>query len=319
MTLTQLRYVVAVDRYRHFATAAEKSYITQPTLSMQIHKLEEELGVILFDRSRSPVVPTSHGEELIKQAKIVLKEANTLLDIAQFTESELRGTFRLGVIPTVAPYLLPMFLRTFQQRHPGVELSVEEALTDDLTDKLLRDELDAGLIATPVNEHVLFSKDLYTEPFVGYFSPGYPLLPEGALRTEDLTGSDVWLLQEGHCFRDQAMQICGQVDGKSGQDGQKVSSRRIAFKSGNLETLKRVVEQNNGMTLLPLTAVNEFERSCTQAVIRTFEEPVPSRKIRLVYAREHLKSTIVEAMASAVMESLPEELRNKAGKRVIDP
>lgn len=301
MTLTQLKYVVAVDTHRHFATAADKSYITQPTLSMQIQKLEEELGVILFDRSKTPVVPTEMGERVIRQARIVLREAKELQDIASFSEHELRGTFRVGIIPTIAPYLVPLFLRTFLSKHPLVELVFEELLTSEVFEKLSADELDAAVVATPVDQSFIYSEDLYVEPFLGYLSNTHPLREKEKLTVEDLDRTNIWLLNEGHCFRDQAIKLCNEVHKKN--------KAAIEFKSGNLETLKKLVEQNFGMTLLPWTAVQEFNSSCSSAVVKEFENPAPSRKVRLVYSRKHLKQNMIREFKECISDSLPDVLR----------
>ncbi|MDX1639595.1 MAG: LysR substrate-binding domain-containing protein, partial [Balneolaceae bacterium] len=208
MTLTQLSYIVAVDRYRHFATAAEKSYVTQPTLSMQIHKLEEELGVTIFDRSKSPVVPTEIGERIIEQAKELLKQSKHIEDLAMLKDEELRGEFRIGIIPTVAPYLLPLFLKSFTRKYPKVRLIFEEMMTNELLELLEQDQLDVGIIATPTEQSVIHEVDLYYEPFVGYVSGSHPLHERDTLNVDDLDASNLWLLNEGHCFRDQTIKLC---------------------------------------------------------------------------------------------------------------
>ncbi len=308
MTLTQLRYVVAVDKYRHFATAAEKSYVTQPTLSMQIHKLEDELGITIFDRSKSPVVPTVIGERIIEQAKIALKESKQISDIANFKENELRGTFRVGIIPTIAPYLIPLFLRSFMKKYPLVELVIEEILTREVLEKLGNDQLDAAIIATPTEQSHIYTEDLFVEPFLGYLSHSHPLIDKEKLTVDDLDRTNLWLLDEGHCFRDQAVKICGEKGAEN--------NRAIEFKSGNLETLKKLVEQNFGMTLLPWTAVQEFDASCANAVVKEFEDPVPSRKVRLIYGRKHLKQTIIKAFKDSICDSIPSELKSTE-KRVL--
>lgn len=308
MTLTQLSYIVAVDKYRHFATAAEKSYVTQPTLSMQIHKLEDELGVTIFDRSKSPVIPTEVGEKIIEQAKTILKESKQLSDIANFKETELRGTFKVGIIPTIAPYLVPLFLRSFVQTHPQIDLVFEELLTSELVEKLDNDQIDAGILATPVERSFIYTEDLYVEPFVGYLSPGHSLIDKKHLTVDDLDRTNIWLLNEGHCFRDQAVKLC--------KESNKKSQAAIEFKSGNLETLKRLVEQNFGMTLLPWTAVQEFDSNCANAVIKEFSDPIPSRKVRLVFGRKHLKKTIIAAFKKSICENLPDALKAD-GKKVL--
>lgn len=308
MTLTQLSYIVAVDKYRHFATAAEKSFITQPTLSMQIQKMEDMMGVTIFDRSKTPVVPTEIGEKIIAQAKIILKESKQLTDIANFTESELKGTFKVGIIPTIAPYLVPLFLRSFIKKHPSVELIFEELLTKEVLEKLGNDQLDAAIIATPVEKSFIYVEDLFVEPFVGYLSHSHPLTEKKKLTVEDLNRSNIWLLNEGHCFRDQAVKLC--------KDDERPKRTAIEFKSGNLETLKRLVEQNFGMTLLPWTAVQEHDECCVDAVIKEFENPVPSRKVRLVYGRKHLKQTIIKEFRETICNSLPVILKTTE-KRVL--
>jgi LysR family transcriptional regulator, hydrogen peroxide-inducible genes activator len=310
MTLTQLSYIVAVDKYRHFATAAEKSFVTQPTLSMQIHKLEDELGVTIFDRSKSPVIPTEIGEKIINQAKTILKESKELTDIANFKENELRGTFKVGIIPTIAPYLVPLFLRPFVKKFPLVDLVFEELLTEEVLDKLGSDQLDAGIIATPVEQSFIYTEDLFVEPFLGYLSHSHPLVEREKLTVDDLDRTNIWLLNEGHCFRDQAVKLC------KDEGPERVNQSAIEFKSGNLETLKKLVEQNFGMTLLPWTAVQEFSSSCSNAVVKEFDDPVPSRKVRLVYGRKHLKQTIISAFKESICSSIPKELKTTE-KRVL--
>lgn len=305
MTLTQLSYIVAVDRYRHFATAAEKSYVTQPTLSMQIHKLEDELGITIFDRSKSPVIPTEIGEKIISQAQKILKQSKHIEDIASLSDDELRGTFRIGIIPTVAPYLLPLFLRNFRKSYPQVRLVFEEVVTDELLDLLDDDYLDIGIIATPVDRGNIFEEDLYYEPFIGYVSQTHDLAKKDTLTIEDLEISNLWLLNEGHCFRDQTVKLCKNFRKN------KLKDPDIEFESGNLETLKQLVEQNFGMTLLPYLAKNQIDQQCAKAHLRYFEDPVPRRKVRMVYGREYLKQNIIEAFKKEIMDVIPAELKDE--------
>ncbi|CAN5128527.1 hydrogen peroxide-inducible genes activator [soil metagenome] len=310
MTLTQLKYIVAVDKYRHFATAADKSYVTQPTLSMQIHKLEDELGVVLFDRSKSPVVPTEIGEKVLEQARVILQDARKVTDIVQFQETTLSGTFRVGVIPTVAPYLVPRFLHSFLSEYPDVELVFEESLTATILDGLENDELDAGIIATPVKAAHIYTESLYVEPFAGYLSKSHPLVEKDMLSVDDLKQTNIWLLNEGHCFRDQTVKICKEATRARGSE--------IEFRSGNLETLKKLVEQNYGMTLLPWTATQHFDGNCSNAVLKEFSDPVPCRKVRLAYGRKHLKQSIIKAFRESILQSIPENLLDTDQKMVIE-
>lgn len=305
MTLTQLKYIIAVDRYRHFATAAEKSYVTQPTLSMQIHKLEEELGITIFDRSKSPVIPTEIGEKIIAEAKKIIKKSKHIEDLATLNDDELRGTFRIGIIPTVAPYLLPLFLRNFRKKYPDVRLIFEEVVTDKLLDLLNQDHLDIGIIATPADRGNIFEEDLYYEPFLGYVSEDHPLAKKDRLSVDDLEVTNLWLLNEGHCFRDQTVKLCKKFRKN------KLDNPKIEFESGNLETLKQLVEQNFGMTLLPYLAKSQINAQCAKAHLREFDDPVPRRKVRIVYGREYLKKNIIEAFKKEVMASIPDVLKKE--------
>ncbi len=302
MTLTQLSYIIAVDRYRHFAAAADKVYVTQPTLSMQIHKLEDELGITIFDRSKSPVIPTETGEKIISEAKKILKQSKHIEDIASLKGDKLQGTFRVGIIPTVAPYLLPLFLHSFVEKYPNVKLIFEETITDEILQLLDDDLLDVGIIATPGDQGYIFEEALYDEPFIGYIAENHPLAEKKKLSMDDLDITDLWLLNEGHCFRDQAVSLC-KKDIKSSS-----VNKNIEFAGGNLETLKQLVEQNFGMTLLPYLAKKQINKRCIKAHIRYFEDPVPHRKVRLIYGRKILKQNIIKAFKDKILSTLPKEL-----------
>lgn len=312
MTLTQLSYIVAVDRHRHFATAAEKSYVTQPTLSMQIHKLEEELDTTIFDRSKSPVIPTEKGAKIIAQAKEILKQSKHIEDLAALNDEELRGEFRVGIIPTVAPYLLPLFLKNFTQKYPKVKLVFEEVMTDELLELLEQDQLDVGIIATPTEQNYIHEVDLYYEPFVGYISGNHPLSKKEMLDVDDLDAANLWLLNEGHCFRDQTMKLCKKDRREAAKD------LNIEFESGNLETLKQLVEQDFGMTLLPYLAINQINEQCAKAYLKHFHDPVPRRKVRLAYSREYLKKNIIEAFADEIKRAVPDQLQQAEEAMIVE-
>lgn len=310
MTLTQLSYIVAVDKYRHFATAAQKIYITQPTLSMQIQKLEDELGVLIFDRSKSPVIPTEIGIKIVDQAKVILSGAKHIEDIASVEDNELKGSFKVGIIPTVAPYLVPLFLRKFVEENPKVDLIFEEALTSEIMEGLHDDELDVGIIATAPSQS-FHEKELFNEPFLGYVSTGHKVAMEPKLKLGDLYTENLWLLNEGHCFRDQVIKLCK-------KENQKLNRGNVVFESGNLETLKRLVEQDFGVTLMPYLAMDDHDTRCANGVIIEFEDPVPTRKIRLVYSREFLKNNFIDALGKTIMESIPDTLRELNTDFVLD-
>lgn len=310
MTLTQLSYIVAVDKYRHFATAAQKIYITQPTLSMQIQKLEDELGVLIFDRSKSPVVPTAIGEQIIDQAKVILSGSKHIEDMVSVKDGELKGSFRIGIIPTIAPYLVPLFLKPFSERHPNVKLVFEEALTSEVLEGLHEDHFDVGIIATSTNQHI-YEHELFSEPFLGYLSPGHDFASKEKLCIDDLYSQDLWLLNEGHCFRDQTIKLCK-------QNNDKLKHSNISFESGNLETLKRLVEQDYGITLMPYLAMQDHDTRCANGVIKEFMDPIPTRKIRLVYSREFLKQNIVNAFVETIKDSIPDELKDVKDEMIVD-
>jgi len=208
MTLVQLEYIIAVDTWRHFATAAAKCFVTQPTLSMQIQKLEEELGVRLFDRSKVPVVPTVEGVEIIQQARVVLKEAERLGEIVRERKGEMVGELRLGILPTVAPYLLPLFLSSFLQQYPGIRLTVIELTTEAIVERLKKNLLDAGVLVTPLHEPGIFEQPLFYEEFVVYVSPAEPAYKKRYVLADDIDVRHLWLLEEGHCLRSQIMHLC---------------------------------------------------------------------------------------------------------------
>ncbi len=310
MTLTQLSYIVAVDKYRHFATAAQKIYITQPTLSMQIQKLEDELEILIFDRSKTPVIPTQIGEEIIEKAKIILRDAKEIEDVAALRGDELQGSFKVGIIPTVAPYLVPLFLKSFSEKHPKVELTFQEMLTSELLENLNDDHIDVGIIATATDQH-LFEEELFLEPFLGYISNMHKFASKDKLDLKDLYKENLWLLNEGHCFRDQAIKICR-------KDNEKQNKGNIQFQSGNLETLKRLVEQDFGITLMPFLSMEDHDTRCANGIIKEFNDPVPTRKIRLVYSREFLKKNLIDALGTSIKNSIPESLKVQKEELVVE-
>jgi LysR family transcriptional regulator, hydrogen peroxide-inducible genes activator len=306
VTLTQLAYVVAVDRHRHFTRAAEASGVTQPTLSMQIRKLERELGIEIFDRSRAPVRPTDLGAGIVEQARAVLHEADRLRGLARVPSGEVVGELRVGIIPTLGPFILPSLLPELIRRHPRLVLTVEEIQTSEILDGLRSDSLDAGLIATPADIPGVLEQELFQEPFVAYISPGHPLEARAALKVDDLRVEDLWLLQEGHCFRDQVKDLCARVASSGGRSG------RLRFESGNLGTLKRMVDGSGGMTLLPHLAARDLTDE-ERSRVRRFRPPVPSRTIRLVQGRAYLKRPLVQALTEQLLDQVPKELRISPG------
>ncbi|MDB4899695.1 MAG: oxyR [Gemmatimonadetes bacterium] len=304
ITLTQLAYVAALDTHRHFERAAAACNVTQPTLSMQIRKLETALGAELFDRSRSPVIPTDVGIAVIAQARVVLNEAGRLSQLGGAASGAIAGELRLSVIPTLAPYLLPRVLETIADRHPLLELVVEERVTESALDGLRDDTIDAGLVATDLDAPDIAQQQLFREPFVGYVSKGHRLAGRDRLLARDLSLADLWLLSEGHCMRAQVVTLCQQRRRKSGvaDAGAPACTRAARFESGNLETLKRLVERGNGMTLLPALAVADLATAAQRKLVIPFADPVPSRTVSVARRRTHFRQPLVAAVLSIVME-----------------
>jgi LysR family transcriptional regulator, hydrogen peroxide-inducible genes activator len=306
ITLTQLAYAVALDTHRHFGAAASACQVTQPTLSMQLRKLEDTLGVTLFDRSRNPVVPTDHGALLIAQARTVLREAARLPEIVREASGSVAGEVRFGVIPTLAPYLLPAMVPHLARRFPRLELIVEERVTDDVIDALRHDRIDAGLIASSVEGVDLTERILFTEPFMGYVSAGHRLARRKTITPDDLSLDDLWLLSDGHCFRAQAVQLCEGREDRSARSA-KACTVGARFESGNFDTLKRLVESGVGMTLLPALAAAEIGDAGT-AVLKRFAEPAPTRTVRVIRRRSTLRQRLVDSVVEVLLETLPGKL-----------
>ena len=306
MTITQLEYVLAVDKYRHFGKAAKSCSVTQPTLSMQLQKAEEELGVILFDRSRTPILPTEEGSQIITQARLVLREYKKIFSIIDANEGEVRGEFRLAVIPTLAPYLIPLFAAAFVEKHPDVILTIEEFKTEDIIELLGRDEIDAGLLVTPIQGESFIERVLFHEPFSVFASSDHPLLKKTKIKDKDLNTSDVWLLNEGHCFRQQVLNLCKLSRDNGLHDN-------LKFESGNLETLKNMVLNSSGYTLLPQLAVMNLSNE-DMLHVREFQSPIPTREVSLVHNRIFLKEKIISALEESIIENLPEVLTSMKKK-----
>lgn len=297
MTLAQLTYLVAVDTHRHFVRAAEECHVTQPTLSMQIQKLERQLGVEIFDRTKQPVEPTDLGQLLIAQARIVLREASRIKEIIGEADGKVAGELSIGIIPTLAPYLLPRFVADLAELHPDLSLTVEELRTEAIIEGIRTDRLDGGVVASSIPIPGVSERPLFEEPFVGYLSERHRLFGQEEIRTSDLSLDDLWLLSEGHCFRDQVLDICNQR--------RPPAARHLNFESGNLETLIRMVESGGGMTLLPILATDGLSPGQLTRV-RRFKGDVPKRRVRFVTAKAYLKKALLEAFLAEMTKAIPD-------------
>ena len=312
MTLSQLEYIVAVETYGNFSEAANHCFVTQPTLSMQIQKLEDELGVLIFDRSKHPVTATEIGEKIIRQAKIILQEKNELQNVVENETGDYSGRLRIGVIPTVSPYLLPMVLKSFTEKYPAVELLINEALTAEIVSSLNKDKVDVGILALPLNHPGIIEETLYHEPFIAYIPKTHKLYKKGSITIDDIDVEELLLLEEGHCFRDQALKIC-----KSSERELCNKSSKVLFESGNLDTLKKLVENNFGITLLPYLAIQYITDSNQQKLIRLFPDPAPKREIGLVYNKTISKMRLVKTLKEEILSVIPEKLKEEEQALII--
>lgn len=289
MTLTQLKYTLAVAEQGNFTLAAEKCFVTQPTLSMQVQKLEEELDIELFNRKAKPIKLTAVGEKIIAQAKVILEEAKRMNDVVATERGVVEGHFRIGIIPTVMPTLLPLFLNTFIKKFPKVNLKIEELNTASIVEELSTGKLDAGIAATPLDHPQLIEKPLYYEPFVGYTPKSHPLSSIKKLEVEDLEKMDILVLEDGHCFREHVLNLC-QTTRKS---------KSFDLKSGSFETLIRLANEGMGMTLLPYLQTRTLSEKDKEN-LRYFESPEPAREISMIYSKNLLKIPIIEALSETV-------------------
>lgn len=263
---------------------------------MQLQKLEEELGIIIFDRSKRPILPTEVGEKIILQARAILREHKKLYTLVESDASLVSGKFTLAVIPTISPYLIPLFLQKFSLQYPDVELEVLEAQTHDIIAMLERDEIDGGILATPLGNENLIERILYYEPFYLLAAPEHPILKKKYILETELPLDDLWLLEEGHCLRQQVLSFC---------QGKHQGAGKTYFKSGNLETLIRLVRHGQGLTLLPELALSGFSTKERRELVRPFKRPIPTREISLAHSRLYLKEKIIVALEDVIIQSLP--------------
>lgn len=291
MTITQLQYVLAVAEHKNFTLAAEKCFVTQPTLSMQIQKIEDELNITIFDRSKKPIQLTDIGQKIVSQAKNIVNEANRMQDIVEQQKGFIGGEFRIGIIPTIMPTLLPMFLKIFIKKYPKVKLIIEELNTDDIILKLKNGHLDAAIAATPLMEEKLKEIVLYYEPFVAYIPENFNKENKKLIGVNDLNLDEILLLQDGHCFRDGILNLC--------KNQNSTATNAFQLESGSFETLIKLADEGLGMTLLPYLhtlSINEIDHS----KLIDFKEPKPAREVSLIFPKTELKIQLIDALRSTI-------------------
>jgi LysR family hydrogen peroxide-inducible transcriptional activator len=291
MTITQLHYVLAVAEYKNFTHAAEKCFVTQPTLSMQIQKLEDELGVLMFDRSKKPIQLTDIGTKIVNQAKNIVNEADRIKDIVEQQKGYIGGELKIGIIPTIMPTLLPMFLNSFITKHPKVNLIIEENTTDEIIAKLKNGHLDCAIAATPLGEESLKEIVLYYEPFVAYIPDNHPSFNNKEIEISDLDLDTILLLQDGHCFRNGILNLC--------KNNKFLSQKHFQIESGSFETLIKLADEGLGITLLPYLHTLDLKES-NKHKLRSFKNPKPAREISLLYSKNELKIHIIDALRKTI-------------------
>ena len=308
MTLTQLDYIVALDTHRHFVLASEKCFVTQPTLSMQIQKLEEELGVKIFDRTKQPVIPTEIGAIIIAQARRTLHEAHVIKQLITDQKDTLTGELRIGIIPTLAPYLLPPLYKNVREKYPQINLVIKEAITEEVIHELKNDRLDCGVVVTPLKDASIKEDILFYEELFVYVSKKNSLIDKKYVLPSEIDPSHLWLLEEGHCFRSQILNLC---------ELRKRSDLHFRYQTGNIETLKRMVDKSDGVTILPELAVMEFSKSQLKLVKR-LREPIPAREVSLVTHRDYIKSKLIKTFKEEVLNIVPTQMQKLQNKKVVE-
>lgn len=306
MTFVQLSYILAIEQYRSFQKASEASFVTQPTLSMQVKKLEEEFETIIFDRSVHPVQPTTEGRVILDMARDIIRRHDELLDTALSFQDTLVGSVKLGIIPTIIPYLTYRFIPYFRKKYPRVKLSIDELVTDDIIAGLRRGELDAGIMATPVEEKGIVEYPLYYEDFTAYVSPDHSLYKFDKLNSFQISTEGLWLLKDGHCFRDQIINLCH-------TNTNVVERYDVEFRTDSFNSIFRLIDTEGGYTLLPILAHGDLDKSHKKH-LRYFNPPVPQREVSLCSRKAYPRKSLLEALKNSIQNNIPASMQQRRGE-----
>lgn len=315
MNIQQLEYIIAVDNHRHFAKAAESSFVTQPTLSMMIQKLEDELSIKIFDRSQLPVQPTPIGVQIINQARVIVSQVKQIKEIIQEEKGIVQGVFRLGIIPTIAPYLLPRLMLQHEENGFDIELTIQEITTAQIIDRLCNGSLDGAILATPLKHEKIQEYPIYYEKFCAYISPRETsLYAKKEVEEDDINISRLWLLEEEHCFRSQILRICNTRKRKS----KMASGNLYSYEAGSINTLVNIVDRNSGLTIIPEMAIEDLSEKQKQHV-RPFKGVSPVREVSLVTRKDFLRERVLGIIIDEVKQSVPASfLDPKLKQHVVD-
>ncbi len=310
MQINQLVYFIALEKHKSFSKAAEELNITQPALSLQMQKLEEELEYKLLNRNKKPFCLTAEGEMFLERAGKIVNLMDELHDLAVETAEEVSGYLRIGIIPTVAPYLVPLFINTLLKRYPKLHLDIVELKTEEIILKLKRGDIDCGILATPIKNNTLIKRPLFYERFYLYVSDKHPLYAEKEVNIEDINPNELWYLQEGNCFQNQVNSICklsAQTDKK----------QHLVYRSNSIESLRRIVESKHGITFIPELASIDIPADL-EDLIKPISGNPPLREISIVTTELNTKERQVEALKETVLQNIPKSMRAKPDGFVVD-
>jgi LysR family hydrogen peroxide-inducible transcriptional activator len=298
MTLTELKYIVAVARERHFGRAAEACFVSQPTLSVAIKKLEDELGTLLFERRSNEVTLTPVGERIVAQAQRVLDDASQIKEIAKQGKDPLNGPLRVGVIYTIGPYLLPSLVRQLLKEAPKMPLLLNENITVKLIELVKNGEIDVAIVALPLPETGLMIQPVYDEPFMVAMPKGHAWASRKAIASEDLKKETMLLLGTGHCFRDHVLEVCPELSRFSVA----AEGMQKTFEGSSLETIRQMVASGVGVTVLPVTSVPQKQPRNSLIEYKPFKAPAPDRRVVLMWRKSFTRAPAVEALRRAILK-----------------
>ena len=306
----QLEYVSALANYGNFKIASEHCFVTQPTMSMQIKKMEQDLGVLLFDRSKQPVIPTPVGQEVIDQARIILSERDKLIEIVATHQNEIHGELHLGVIHSIAPYLLPLFIMDLHQNYPQLHIHVHEMITDDLINALRMETIDVAILVTPIDFRQINSRPVYYEEIAVYVSPDHKFYGMDTIPGDLLDGEDIWMLREGHCFRDQTLNLCS-------NQMNAIKNRKFTFETGSIETLIKMVDLQGGYTLIPEMVISNISPEKRDQV-KWIEGEARMREVSIATFRNYAKQRLVNVLENSIQSALPASMLSRKVGQVVE-
>lgn len=304
MTITQLEYIVALADLKSFSKAADFCCVTQPSLSMQIQKLEDELNVSLFNRKSKPLTPTIYGDEIIQQARVILKETQTLMALSKGWGNQVSGVLSIGIIPTIAPYLVPKFLSKFQRKYPDLTINISETTTENIKKDIKEGKLHIGILVTPLNDH-LVEKPLFYEELYLYSN----CKNKNNQVIDEILTDKLWLLEEGHCLSNQVASICNLKSNSS-------QSTKISYQTGSLETIVRLVEDSEGQTIIPQMLIDYLDDNFKSKVF-PITDPIPVREVSLVYSPSYARKAIIKALQEEILSVIPIEWQSSQNRNII--